>query len=537
MSSSTATRAERGSLRQLIVGTRRMAEELVERFAGAADRGSAFTLALSALRASCSGMALLRSGRFVVRNRAWTALDHRAGGEWRVEGSLHPTLHALALAEARRAGEGDEDVRELRAERTSPEQVLAIRIERLRRPGAPVFLLMARDLTERLRAERELARARDLFAEQERVRAVGQLASGVAHDLNNVLHAMALRVEVLRHEASSPERREASLDALSRMVNDAAQRVTRLQDVALRRQGAPPAQVDLVAVVRDAAASLAPDGGEARTASGAAVRIDVALDQLPPVRGNAAELRDVLVSLLVNARDAMSAGGTIHVEGERRGAFAVVRLRDEGPGIAPAALPRLFDPFFTTKGEKGTGLGLAIARSVVLRLGGRIRAWNAEGGGAVFELELPVSPAQARPTPPPGAAHPTPARVLVVDDDSDILEAARLVLEDLGHRVETAPSGTAALDRIAAGASYDVVICDIGMPVLDGWAVAERLRMILPDARVYLVTGWAHEIPLDEPRRRLVEGILPKPLPLDALQALFTSVTPVASGPLAAQPL
>ena len=170
------------------------------------------------------------------------------------------------------------------------------------------------------------------------------------------------------------------------------------------------------------------------------VRVELALSGLPRVLGAAPELRQVFLGLVLNARDAMPAGGTVAIEGERRGDTVFVRVHDQGAGIPDDALPRIFDPFFTTKGDKGTGLGLAIARSVLLRLGGRIRARNAAGGGALFELEFPVSRLRA-----PDAEVPAPKRanlhVLVVDDDPDVLEAAQLVLENLGHRVDATPSG------------------------------------------------------------------------------------------------
>jgi C4-dicarboxylate-specific signal transduction histidine kinase/CheY-like chemotaxis protein len=516
--------ALRAKVRELAV---RCEAALERRAAAAADRRSAIALASSVLQATRSGMALVRRGRLVARNRSWVALDRdERSGDWRSEGRSYGTLHALLLGEVARILDAGEVVRELRFERGRPEQVLSLRLERLHRSGEPLVLAIARDLTERVRAEREVERARQLLVEQEQARAVGELASGVAHDLNNVLHAIALRVEGLRRDGASTERREAGLDALSRLVTDAASRVARLQDLARRRRDAPQSSLELAPVLRAAAAVVAPPV-DARREGGLEVALDVPWD-LPPVRGEPMELRHVFVSLLLNARDAMPSGGTVHVAAERRERAVVVRLRDEGGGIAPEALPRLFDPFFTTKGQKGTGLGLPIARSVMLRLGGAIRAANAAEGGAVFELEFPIAgeEAAAGPSSPAPAAPRPAARVLVVDDDPDVLEAARLVLEDLGQQVDTAPCGRAALARIAAGERYDVVLCDVGMPDLNGWRVAEELRALTPATPVYLVTGWAHEIAVDDPRRRLVAGILPKPLPMDALVAAL----PAANG-------
>jgi signal transduction histidine kinase/CheY-like chemotaxis protein len=493
------------------------------------EAGSASTRAASlawALRASRSPVALVRDGRLAVRNAAWRAAERRAGAGWRVAGAAgHRGLADAALAEAAgllrdRGGE-----RDARLEREGAPDVLALRLEVLERRGAPVVLVLARDVTERARGERELARAREQRAAQERMRAVGELASGVAHDLNNVLHAMALRIDVLRRDAAAAgERRDQALAALARMVEGAAARVSRLQDLAFRRCDAPASDLDLRGVVDEALEAARPELARAHAPGEGAVRVELDLPALPRLVGSAGELRDVFVGLLLNARDAMPGGGTVRVSARWDGERVLVTVRDDGPGIAREALPRIFDPFFTTKGRKGTGLGLAIARSVMLRLGGDLRARNDHG--AVFELAFPVSSCAPRPERPAAVAPPGGARVLVVDDDPDVLEAVSLVLEDLGQVVDTAPSGPAALAQLDGGARYDLVLCDVGMPGMSGWSVAEQVRRRAPGVRLFLITGWAREIGPDDARRGLVDGILPKPLPVDALRALLATAAP-----------
>jgi CheY-like chemotaxis protein len=220
----------------------------------------------------------------------------------------------------------------------------------------------------------------------------------------------------------------------------------------------------------------------------------------------------------------------VRISAEPQAERVVVTVRDDGPGIAREALPRIFDPFFTTKSRRGTGLGLAIARSVMLRLGGDLRARN--DGGAVFELQFPAGAGAGPERPEPARAPRGGTRVLVVDDDPDVLEAVALVLEDLGQQVETAPSGEAALVRLAGGAEYDLVLCDVCMPEMSGWSFAEQLRRRAPGStRLFLVTGWWHEIAADDPRRRLVDGILPKPLPIDVLRSLVSVARRPAPAP------
>jgi CheY-like chemotaxis protein len=200
-----------------------------------------------------------------------------------------------------------------------------------------------------------------------------------------------------------------------------------------------------------------------------------------------------------------------------------LRVEDDGEGMSEELLARVFDPFFTTKGTQGTGLGLSIAYSVMRRLGGSISAANRPEGGAVFTLTFPVAAPveRAEPPRPAPAAAPRDRHVMVVDDDDDNLEATRWVLEGLGQRVSAARSGAEALALLAEGGPVDLVLCDIGMPGLDGWEVAERIQQIRPGTRTFLISGWASEIAPDDPRLRSVRGVLPKPLDLDRLERLL----------------
>jgi signal transduction histidine kinase/CheY-like chemotaxis protein len=380
-------------------------------------------------------------------------------------------------------------------------------------------------LVERSRGERDLARARELLAEEERMRALGELASGVAHDLNSVLHAMALRIASLRR-ARDDEASGAALAALSRLVGEGAARVARLQDLARRRRDAPRSDADLGVVSGAAVEAVRPELERRRRAGCGPVSIELGVPPQTRVVGSEDELRHVLSGLLLNAFDAMPRGGVVRVSAEARGDRVLATVEDEGTGIAESALGRLFDPLFTTKGEKGTGLGLAIARSVMRRLGGEIRARNGRRG-ARFELDFPAArprAAERRAGPPrPGG------RVLVVDDDADVLEAARLVLDDMGQRAAIATSGRAAI-ALCRRERFDVVLCDVGMPDLDGWATARELRGLLPNARIYLVTGWANEIAPDDPRCGEIAGVLPKPLPMEVLEAVLAGAPSRPSG-------
>ncbi len=401
---------------------------------------------------------------------------------------------------------------------------MELRVERVPHPrGGSAIAVMAHDVTARVKAERQLDEARQVLVQQERLRAIGQLASGVAHDLNNTLNAIKLRLTVVREDERCTAAQGDNLKVIDRIVDDAAAMVGRLQDFARQRSDLPLTTVDLPTVVAEALEIVRPELAKAEPA-GAPVRIEAQLPTLPPVAGNEEELRHVLVNVLLNARDAMPRGGTVRVRGKQKDATVVLTVDDEGVGIPAEHLPRVFDPFFTTKGRRGTGLGLSMAYGVMSRLGGGIAAANRPRGGATITLTFPVRPAPEKVAAPRPVA-PTDGhgvRVLLVDDDQDNLEATRAVLELEGTEVETADNGRAALQRVQAGAHFDLVLCDVGMPGMSGWQVAEALHELAPSLPVYMITGWAREIPRDDPRRRLVAGVLAKPLEVERLRQLVT---------------
>jgi signal transduction histidine kinase/ActR/RegA family two-component response regulator len=516
--------------------------DLVDKYDADAGRKSSVTLlALAAMRAGLTALAALRDGRCIVRNERWVWLASQQGAPWRLARSRsapgqaqeYPTLEALALAQAAELSVSRETARAARVERGAGEAIVELRLERTRVGEPPVVLALVMDVTERVRSEREVARTRRTMEAQERLRAVGELASGIAHDLNNTLHALRLRLSRLSACVGGCAEHAEDLRVVERIASDAGARVRRLQDLAGRREDVPDERVDLAAVVAGAVELARPHVSDpARRVS-----FEVNVPELPHVVGTAAELADVLVSLFVNARDAMPTGGRISVSGTSTPERDVeITVADQGRGIPAENLERIFDPFFTTKGRRGTGLGLSTAAGVLRRLGGAIRAENAPGGGAVFTLRFPPAPAIASPRAPavPRVRDVVPRRVLVVDDDADNLDAMRLVLSERGHHVEVTESGLDAVSRVEAGERYDTVLCDLGLADATGWDVAARIGAAAPGTRILLVTGWAEEIPADDPRRGFVARVLSKPLGIAELQEIMRE--PLAPRPAPAQP-
>ncbi|HEY6394013.1 MAG TPA: ATP-binding protein, partial [Candidatus Binataceae bacterium] len=261
-------------------------------------------------------------------------------------------------------------------------------------------------------------------------------------------------------------------------------------------------------------------------------RLVTEVSELPPVSAIGAELRHVLVNLIFNARDAMPQGGTITITGAVENGAVVVRVVDSGIGIPAENLNRVFEPFFTTKGGRGTGLGLSMAYGVMTRLGGSIAASNRPEGGAVFTLTFPLYRAESRDTQVSKGAKLDPGRrVLVIDDDPDNLSGMGQLLELRNYQVDCCLTGREALDKMRIGRRYDLILCDIGMPDMDGWEVARQILAIDPEANIYMLSGWAKQIPQKDERRKLVKEILAKPI--DA--SLFDSIFAGNGGPRASR--
>jgi signal transduction histidine kinase/CheY-like chemotaxis protein len=373
----------------------------------------------------------------------------------------------------------------------------------------------------------ELAKTRERLVQQERLRSLGELASGVAHDLNNTLQAMSMRLARLERSSIVMKAQGKNLDALRRIVSDAMARMASLQQLACGSNPAPEEIVafDLAKALRGAVELVEPRILARARLGQALIQIQVTLpDRLPRLAGTEAELRYVFVNLLLNACDAMPDGGSISIRASENDGRVAVEVADQGRGISCEDMNRIFEPFFTTKGTEGTGLGLAIASGVLKRLGGSIKVANRVEGGAIFTLDFPVAPLPGQVEQPRSSRPSTQlpkCRILLVDDDPDILESTKEVLEDLGQSVTTASTGLAALASFGAGEDFDLVLCDVGIPDMNGWSVAEQIRRISPTARIHMVTGWAQEIASDDPKRKGVAGVLPKPLEIAQIEQLL----------------
>ena len=253
---------------------------------------------------------------------------------------------------------------------------------------AALALRSARLFEERETAYSELAAAQDQLVRTEKLRALGEMASGVAHDFNNVLAAILGRAQLLMGNLRDPRLREW-VQIIDRVAQDGAQTVRRLQEFTRIRRDQPVVAVDLNDVVRGALEMTESRWRDEPARQGAVIELRTSLPSVPPVAGDPAELREAMTNLILNAVDAMPGGGVLELTTEAVGDSVEVTVRDTGVGMPESVRAKIFDPFFTTKGARGTGLGLSMTYGILVRHDAQITVESEPGRGSTFRLRFP----------------------------------------------------------------------------------------------------------------------------------------------------
>jgi signal transduction histidine kinase/ActR/RegA family two-component response regulator len=383
------------------------------------------------------------------------------------------------------------------------------------------------------RAFAEAQRAQDESVRTEKLRALGQMSAGIAHDLNNKLAVILGQAELLKLQAP-PARVREGLGILEAAATEAAEVVRRLRDFARQGETGTTVPVDLAGVVQEAVELTRPRWEDEVQRRGVEIRVRMRLDDLPPVLGHGADIREALADLIFNAVDAMPEGGLLSLTGRRDADRIALTVADTGLGMPEEVRERAFEPFFTTKGVKGSGLGLSAAYGIMNRLGGDITIASALGHGTSVTLRFRPAPGgAARPgeSPPPGL----PRRILLVDDEPFVRRTLADLLGMAGHAVTEADGGLAALARLAES-PVDCVLTDLGMPGMNGWELARAIKSRAPELPVILLTGWADQGEADAPPG-LVERILSKPVRAgEILRAVAEAVGKGSAGPVGGAP-
>jgi signal transduction histidine kinase/CheY-like chemotaxis protein len=380
----------------------------------------------------------------------------------------------------------------------------------------------------------DLQQTQHAVLQQERLRALGQMASGIGHDINNALSPIALHTEALLESEPdlSPRVRE-SLQTIQRAMTNIAETVARMREF-YRPRAAESAQlpVQLNPVVLQAIDMTRARWHDTPQQRGhvITVRTDLAAD-LPAVSGIEGEIREALVNLILNATDAMPNGGTLTLRSKAvprpHGAgagYVQIDVADTGIGMNDEIRRRCMEPFFTTKGERGSGLGLASVYGVVRRHGAEIDIRSVQGRGTTVSLVFPVAAEPEAPAAAQPRTHAVPERLrlLLVDDDPLFLKSLGDFLEADGHLVTETSGGQAAIDAFRAAHQknepFSAVITDLGMPYVDGRRVAGACKELSPATPVILLTGWGQRLMADDDFPPNIDRVLTKPPKLRELR-------------------
>jgi PAS domain S-box-containing protein len=380
----------------------------------------------------------------------------------------------------------------------------------------------------------DVNKAKDLQIQAERLKAVADLASGVAHNFNNLLQIImgGAQLASVNLELANIPNVKRHLEQILESSQFGAETVKRLQSFANLHSepvSAGTNMFDLSDLVRQAVEMTKPWWKATPEREGITVNLHLDLMDGCLIQGKQNELFEVVVNLIKNAAEALPLGGDINVTTFPSETSVVFRVDDTGVGIAQGSLSRVFDPFWTSKGAKGTGMGLAVSYGIVTRHGGTISAESKEGHGSSFTVKLPV--AKGLPQPSTIAPHvfDLELRILAIDDMQLLLSMLKEGLTEQGQTVFTALSGREGLE-LFKNRPVDLVICDLGMPELNGWQVGKAIKKICKDKGVpktpfILLTGWAGQF--DEEQKMIesgVDAIVEKPVDITKLVEIIRDV-------------
>ncbi len=408
-----------------------------------------------------------------------------------------------------------------------------------------------RDITERQQAElslietntrlahalEELQTAQQSVVQQERLRALGTMASGIAHDFNNALAAVVGFTELLLYKPEildDKARVKQYLEMMNTAAKDAGSVVSRLREFYRNRDRREVfTTVDLNQLVQESISLTQPKWKTQAEARGITIRAETELQTIPPVLGNAADLREVLTNLIFNAVDAMPRGGAITLRTRSHDSRVTLEVADTGTGMTEEIRRRCLEPFFTTKGDGGTGLGLSMVYGIIQRHEGAIDIRTQLHKGTTFVLTLPatgqptaaVTETPSAPERPRAAVADTPAapaslpskRVLLVDDEEVIRKVLNEYLVHDGHVVELAANGKDGLDKFHNG-RFDLVIVDRSMPDMSGDQVGAAIKNASPGLPVIMLTGFGGLMEAADEKPVGVDFVVSKPVTLDTLR-------------------
>ncbi len=365
----------------------------------------------------------------------------------------------------------------------------------------------------------ELRQAQDQIVQAEKLRAMGEMASGVAHDFNNVLAVVLGNIQLLLYQLDhlSPEEIREGLKIIEQSSKDGAETVRRIQEFTGVRRDKEFVSLSLNEIITEVVNITQPRWKDQTQKKGIQVGLAAQLGEIPLIMGNPSELREVLTNIIFNAVDAMPEGGklTIATQPQAEG-WVEVRIADTGIGMTEEVKKRIFDPFFTTKGVTNSGLGMSVSYGIIKRHGGEILIESELGKGTTFIIHLPTGYGEEETA----VKEVTPikesrqARILVIDDEDSVRDILSRMLKTKGHQVVVASNGEEGIEQFRSQ-PFDLVFTDLGMPKISGWEVGKTIKGINPKIPIAMITGWGMELDREKMSESGIDLIVSKPFNFD----------------------
>ena len=460
------------------------------------------------------GIAIIQSGKVVFTNPALERMTGRSATELRAVdldgGSLFAPDCRDAVRAAIHASASAADATQLSVEliHAGGRSVHAeFQVAPLVFQNAPASMVLLSDVST-------LRDLQDRLVRGEKLRALGELAAGVAHDFNNNLGIILGRTQLLMMKSQEPEL-VAGLNVIRQAAMDGGEAVRRIQQFTRVREDRSHEPLDLPGIAEEVLEITRGKWKNEAQRRGVKVDVRVENDRPLPILGSRAEIREALTNLIFNSLDALPQGGSIAIRCRSEAREAILEVVDDGIGMSDDVKSRMFEPFFTTKGLGGTGLGLSMVYGIVSRHGGSVEAESAPGEGTTVRIRFPATERTGEAERSSVPVHaPRQAAILVVDDETELLGVLRDALTSAGHVVTTASSGSEGIARFREK-RYDVVLTDLGMADVSGWEVARAVRREgAAEIILGLVTGWGATISEDMVRTHEVTFVVSKPFDL-----------------------
>ena len=464
------------------------------------------------LVATCS-----TSGALIASNEAWQGVFGRGADAWK---PLSPEDQALAVQCVAEAAAGSLVTNQIfpvpLPDRDEPLPVLLNFL--------PVYLVDA----EARRHVQAITISGEVLSEpaswtvsqtqRHRLETLGRMTMGIAHDFNNLLSGILGYTELLKNLEvghTIPETFPEHLSTIEKAALDGAALVKKIQQYIRQEKQTLFEPLDLPSLLQDCVLLTRPYWYNEPRRQGIEIDLKIDLQDVPPVMGSATELREVFVNLLLNAVQAMPAGGTLVLSTTYDGRHVHVQIADTGLGMSEAVRKRIFEPLFTTKGEHGTGMGLAVSYGILQEHDGAINVASKLGQGTAFTMRFPPAPEGAERKEETVEECPgRPARILLVDDEEMVRSVLMKLLTLRGHAVQTAPSGPEAL-TVTEKHEFDVIFVDQAMPEMNGRELATHLRHRFPTLPIVLLTG---DTEVGEPDET-INVILSKPFQIKEIES------------------